>query len=198
MMKSLIILGIMAGWVGCSWTPDRLNPYDPESESYVKPAQTNRPPEIDTLIVNTECINLPINDDCSIIIKAAISDLDSNVRLNEVLATINGIGFGQLSYDSPNRIWTLRRQETELDSAAERYVGSVVQVTAVDDSGAIGQRSLLFPRCLSTIRASIGRMTSTASALTIQISPGTAGTARAIRATTKYAITSPIRSSFPI
>lgn len=144
MLRIAIFLTIVA-WAGCSWTPERLNPYDPASENYVKPAQPNRPPVIDTLIVNTECINLPVDDNCGIIIKAVITDLDSNVRLNEVIATINGNLFGQLSYDAPHRIWSLSRQETELDSAAERFVGGIVQVTAVDDSGATGQRSLLFP-----------------------------------------------------
>lgn len=136
---------VAVSWAGCSWTPERLNPYDPASDNYVPPAQANRAPVIDTLIVNTECINIPLNDDCGVIIKATISDLDSNVNLNEVVATINGNYFGQLSYEAPSRYWALRRQESSLDSAIERFVASIVQVTAVDDSGATAQRSVLFP-----------------------------------------------------
>lgn len=145
MQALLLIVVVWATITGCGWTPDRSNPYDPMSTNYVLPRQANRPPVVDTLIVNTECLNLPLNDDCAIIIKAFITDLDENLVLNGVSATIDGRQFGRLSWDAPGAFWILTRLETELDSAPEKFVSSNVVVSAIDDSGAIGQRSLTFP-----------------------------------------------------
>ncbi len=145
-MKTLFAIAIIAVLISsCGWTPERSNPYDPQSDRYVEPPMANRQPKIDTLIVNTECINLPIDDDCGVIIKAAISDADGNLNIDSVIASINGRRFGKLAYDATGQFWQLKRRETELDSAAETYVGSNVQVTAIDDSGSVAQRSLTFP-----------------------------------------------------
>ncbi|MCB9357996.1 MAG: hypothetical protein H6508_06185 [Calditrichaeota bacterium] len=141
-----MLVGLVAG---CSWTPDRLNPYDPESSNYVAPPQANRPPRIDTLIVNTECINLPVNDHCSIIVHAAISDADDNLDIDSVVAAIRDeFGdrrLGLLAYDAASQYWELRREETSLDSAIERYVGARMVVSVVDDSGATAERTLTVP-----------------------------------------------------
>lgn len=142
-LTKAIFLTLIA--VGCSWTPERLNPYDPSSPVYVDPPVPNRSPSVDTLIVNTNCVNFPTEDQCGVVVLARLSDPDENLNFDNVVVTINGRMFGQMVYDAPQAMWVLTKQETELDSAAERYVGSVITVTVEDDSGATAQRSVLYP-----------------------------------------------------
>ncbi len=130
---------------GCNWTPDRSNPFDPNSPVYVEPPVSNRPPQINGLVVNTNCVNFPTEDQCGVTIKARISDTDSNLRIGNVVATINQLYFGHLAYDPVDTLWILTKQETELDSAVERFVGSLVKVSVSDDSNAFAEDTVRFP-----------------------------------------------------
>lgn len=131
--KAVILSLLLAG---CSWTPERLNPYDPNSPVYVDPPIRNRPPSIEGLIVNTSCVNFPTEDQCGVTVKARIEDPDDNLNFDSVLVNIDGRFFGQMVYDPVDTTWELSKQETELDSPAARYVGADVSVYVVDDSGA--------------------------------------------------------------
>lgn len=136
---------------GCSWTPERLNPYDPNSPQYVLPPVPNSAPVIDTVIVNTNCVNFPTEDQCGVVVTAHITDADNNLDFDEVIVMIKSPTetderyFGQMQYNPVASMWEFVRQETELDSAAERYVGSVVTVHVADDSGAVDQSSVFYP-----------------------------------------------------
>lgn len=146
---SYILLSTMIA--GCSWSPERLNPFDPQSPIYIEPPITNRAPSITRLIVNTNCVNFPTEDECGVTVSTRVSDPDNNLILDSVIATISGSDhlaryFGNLSYNPVDSTWIISRHGTELDSAAELYVGSLITVSASDDSGATAIDSVLFPQ----------------------------------------------------
>ncbi len=135
----------------CAWTPERANPYDPGSDRYVDPPQANRAPVIRSLVVNTNCVNFPTEDQCGVLITAQIDDADNNLDLTRVQATITWPDslpqqFGTLLYFPIDTAWKLEKLETELLYPAEQYVGSLITVTAADDSGAIALDTVRYPR----------------------------------------------------
>lgn len=142
-LTKAILLALVV--TGCSWTPERLNPYDPNSPVYVDPPINNRPPSIDALTVNTNCVNFPTEDQCGVTVKARISDPDDNLNLDSVIVEIDNRFFGRMAYSPVDTLWILAKQETELDSAADRYVGSVVKVVVADDSGATAIDTVDYP-----------------------------------------------------
>ncbi|MBK8129990.1 MAG: hypothetical protein IPK53_14145 [bacterium] len=103
----------------CAWTPERANPYDPGSDRYVDPPQANRAPVIRSLVVNTNCVNFPTEDQCGVLITAQIDDADNNLDLTRVQATITWpdslpLPFGTLLYFPIDTAWKLEKLETEL------------------------------------------------------------------------------------
>lgn len=144
-MRVLVILFITALIAGCAWTPERSNPFDPSSNLYVPPPISNRPPAITGFVINTSCLNSSTEDQCGVTLRARISDPDSNLRIGDVVASVDGRYFGRLAYYPVDTLWALTLQESELDSAAEKFAGSLVMLSVSDDSGATDEDTLRFP-----------------------------------------------------
>ncbi|MBL0059942.1 MAG: hypothetical protein IPP40_00170 [bacterium] len=130
---------------GCAWTPERANPYDPDSPLYIEPPISNRPPQVLGLSIRTNCVNFATEDLCGVNILARIADPDSNLRIDEVVATVNDRFFGRLTYVPTDTLWVLAKQGTELDSGAVRYYNSLIRVSVSDDSGATDSDTTRFP-----------------------------------------------------
>ncbi|MCB1059186.1 MAG: hypothetical protein KDB65_03050 [Calditrichaeota bacterium] len=145
-MKWLVVLILTGMIAGCSWTPERSNPFDPNSSLYVAPPIPNRPPVISGLAINTSCVNLPIEDQCGVTVKARISDPDSNLRIGDINVTVNGRFFGRLGYYPQDTLWAMTLEESELDSAISKFTGSLVTLSVSDDSGATAEDTIRFPR----------------------------------------------------
>jgi len=150
-MKWWIVIGAALVVAACAWTPERSNPYDSNSERYVEPPQANRAPQITSLVINTNCVNFPTEDQCGVLVTSKIVDLDNNLNLSSVFATVTWPDsepqiFGNLTYDPVDTVWKLAKLETELSYPAESYVGSLITVSATDDSGATAQDTARYPR----------------------------------------------------
>ncbi len=150
MKEWLYTLALATIVAGCAWTPERANPYDPDSPLYVDPPIPNSPPVITSIRANTQCVNFSTEDQCDIRITARVADADNNVNLDSVVAIITDFQdvthfFGKLTYNPVDLTWALNRHETELDSSAEQHVGSLITVVATDDSGATAIDSVEFP-----------------------------------------------------
>jgi hypothetical protein len=144
-MKQLSILFICALIAGCSWTPERTNPFDPSSDLYIPPPIPNRAPVITGLVINTDCVNGSTEDECGITLRARVSDVDNNLVARDVIATVDDRFFGRLAFFPVDSQWALTVQESELDSAIETFSGSLVMLSVIDDSGATDHDTLRFP-----------------------------------------------------
>jgi hypothetical protein len=144
----LIILLLIAG---CAWNPTRDNPVDPKSTSYVPPAQPNRPPVIDTIIVVTDCHGSNFAYYCSFSIICRIHDLDQNLLFDSVFADIQTdsmpyIELGRLSYDVTQDAFVGVYGQNEFpDHDFSDLRNDPVRVWAYDDSTATVSRSIGFP-----------------------------------------------------
>lgn len=144
MVRFILVCSLLLA--GCDWSPERGNPYDPNSDRYVPPPVVNRAPFVERPSVTTHCVNNPLVAQCGFAIETRISDLDNNLSLDSVKAFVDGRFLGALSYQPDSVSWVFKREESELDSATERFVGAWVSVIATDDSGASHKDSVQFPR----------------------------------------------------
>lgn len=150
MREALYSILLSAVLAGCAWTPERTNPYDPNSPLFVDPPVPNTPPTIDALVIRTECVNFIAEDLCNIKLVAVIPDPDDNLNMDSVIVYITNpddvvLYFGKLVYSPLDATWSLTKYETELDSSAEDYVGSLLTVIATDDSGATAMDTIRIP-----------------------------------------------------
>jgi hypothetical protein len=153
MKTASLLLFIFTLYLGCAWSPDRDNPIDPRSTSYVAPpppVQRNRPPVIDTVFIRTDCHNYGATEFCSFELHCQISDSDQNLLFDSVTAEIRIDGdwtdIGRLSYDVfQGRFVAIRGQNEFEDGSLRTLSNQNVRVHAIDDSGAVDTYSLLFP-----------------------------------------------------
>ncbi len=148
-MHGRLILGFTLLFLhGCAWSPERDNAVDPDSPFYSTPPQANRPPEIASMAVVTDCIFDVFASACGFEIRAAITDADQNLDFRSVLVeyepepqTAIWEPIGLMSYSAERGYFVIHRTQFDFPGDdLEPLVGDSFRVTVRDDSGARAER----------------------------------------------------------
>jgi hypothetical protein len=132
---------------GCSWTPLRDNTTDPHSPFYI---QGNRPPNIDSLRMITDCYQRDQGDFCAFEVHAWISDPDHNILFDSIMAgviTVGGdtVSLGRMTFNPDINGFSVRILQSEIPTGTlAQFVGDPILVTVWDDSGAFDTSSVEF------------------------------------------------------
>ena len=137
---SLVLVG------GCAWSPSRDNPVDPASPYYQPPPTQNRPPVIDTLSVITDCVDDRLSYTCAFEARCQVTDLDNNLLYDSVMARLDTLELGPMSFDPQHGYFYLRRSQSDfVYGDLSVFQDRPFYVTVHDDSGATSTRFQLFP-----------------------------------------------------
>lgn len=143
-----VIVGVALA--GCAWDPKRDNPVDPTSPYYTPPPAPNRAPEIDTVFVHTHTQASELNPFHSFDLTAHVTDIDGNLDYSDVRAQVDTFNLGQMSFEPTWDEFNISRTQNDFPfQNLHDLEGTVVLITAYDDSGAHDQSTILFPTPIS-------------------------------------------------
>jgi hypothetical protein len=146
-MLPLILAILTAVLSGCTWSPTRDNKVDPASPYYDPALLPNRAPRIDSLSIVTDCLANVYADYCAFEVRCSVSDADNNLMYNEIMARLDTIELGPMSYDPELGYFYLRREQSDFSWDNLRvFEFDTVRVSVRDDSGATDSKWVLFPR----------------------------------------------------
>ncbi len=145
-MLRIALFLLLALASGCSWTPSRDNQVDPNSPYYQSPPTPNRPPVIDSLSVVTDCVDDRLAYTCAFEARCQVTDPDNNLLYSSVLARLDTIDLGPMSFDPQNGYFYIRRSQSDFRfDDLSVFQNRPFYVTVTDDSGATDTRTQLFP-----------------------------------------------------
>ncbi|MBI5059461.1 hypothetical protein HZB60_06740 [candidate division KSB1 bacterium] len=146
----LLLAGLVASLVGCEWQPVRDNTVDPASPYYQEPPPVNHAPSIDTLFMITDCRHSLFSDFCAVEILARITDVDQNIDLNAVIASIEmepgtWEELGHMAYDPARQWFIVRKTQSDFpDERIDLLVGKPLRVQVSDAQDSTASRSISF------------------------------------------------------
>lgn len=141
-----LVVVVSIGLAGCAWDPKRDNPVDPTSPYYTPPPPRNRAPEVDTIVVRTHKQWSDVNPLYSFDLIARVSDPDGNLDFSNVQAQVSTFQLGPMTFDPVPGEFRLHRSQIDFPSEdLNQLIGTVVQISAHDDSAARDESSILFP-----------------------------------------------------
>lgn len=150
MWRIVFLLILITLITSCEWSPERDNPFDPNSTGYREPAPLNRPPQIETFYATTHYWHSELDPISKFELVCVFSDPDHNIPADMLFPIYyeEDSLLGYLSSDPVRQVYYYAGDQDDLHPGTTQH-DFTVYVT--DDSGSTASASTFIRSWSNTI-----------------------------------------------